>query len=125
LVVLVGVGHGDGEREATYLARKIATLRVFEDDGGRLNRSLAEIGGSVLAVSQFTLYGKVRKGRRPSFTDAAHPQLAQRLFDHFCAALKSEGIAVQMGVFRAKMEVALVNDGPVTLWLDTDDLLRN
>ncbi len=118
-LVLVGITHNDGEAEAQTLARKIAGLRVFEDADGKMNLGLAEIAGAVLAVSQFTLYGDVRKGRRPSFTDAARPEQAEPLYQRFCQLLAAEGVAVAQGVFQAHMEIALVNDGPVTIWLDT------
>lgn len=120
-LVLLGITHDDGEAEAAFLARKIAGLRIFEDDEGKLNRALADVGGAVLAVSQFTLYGDARKGRRPSFTNAARPGHAEPLYQRFCALLRAEGIPVEQGVFQAEMKVALVNDGPVTLWLDTAD----
>jgi D-tyrosyl-tRNA(Tyr) deacylase len=123
-VVLVGVTHGDGEAEAALLARKIAGLRVFEDEDGKMNLSLGDVGGAVLAVSQFTLYADVRKGRRPSFTDAAPPEQAEPLYQRFCQLLAAEGVAVEQGVFQAHMQVALVNDGPVTIWLDSDSLGR-
>lgn len=121
-LVLLGITESDGEREAALLARKIAGLRVFEDGNGKMNLGLVDVGGSVLAVSQFTLYGDVRKGRRPSFTAAARPELAEPLYQRFCQLLAAEGVPVQQGVFQAHMEVALVNDGPVTLWLDSNDL---
>ncbi len=122
-LVLLGITHTDTVREADWLARKIAGLRVFEDAAGKMNRSLADVGGAVLAVSQFTLYADMRRGRRPSFVDAARPEQAQPLYERFCTTLADQGIPVARGVFRAHMEVALVNDGPVTLWLDTGDLL--
>ncbi len=118
-LVLVGITHSDGEAEARTLARKIVGLRVFEDDGGKMNLSLADVGGAVLAVSQFTLYGDVRKGRRPSFIDAARPEQAEPLYQRFCQLLAAEGVAVAQGVFQAHMQIALVNDGPVTIWMDT------
>lgn len=123
-LVLLGITHADDTADAALLARKVAGLRVFEDDGGKMNLSLADVGGAVLAVSQFTLYGDVRKGRRPSFTDAARPEQAEPLYRHFCQMLAAEGIAVEEGVFQAHMAVSLVNDGPVTLWLDTLELAR-
>lgn len=123
-VVLVGITHGDGEAEAALLARKIAGLRVFEDDDGKMNLSLDDIRGAVLAVSQFTLYADVRKGRRPGFTDAAPPEQAEPLYQRFCQLLAAEGVSVEQGVFQAHMRVALVNDGPVTIWLDSDSLGR-
>lgn len=121
-LVLVGITHSDGEAEAQMLARKIVGLRIFEDDDGKMNLSLKDIGGAVLAVSQFTLYGDVRKGRRPSFIDAARPEQAEPLYQRFCKLLAAEGVAVAQGVFQAHMQVALVNDGPVTIWMDTKDL---
>lgn len=121
-LVLVGITHSDGEAEARTLARKIVGLRVFEDDDGKMNLSLADIGGAVLAVSQFTLYGDVRKGRRPSFIDAARPEQAEPLYQRFCQLLAAEGVAVEQGVFQAHMQIALVNDGPVTIWMDTREL---
>lgn len=124
-LVLLGVTREDGEEEAAYLARKIAGLRIFEDDAGKMNRSLADVGGAVLAVSQFTLYGDARKGRRPSFVNAARPQQALPLYERFCTLLREEGVPVEEGVFQAEMAVELVNDGPVTLWLETEELMRN
>ncbi|MCS6825005.1 MAG: D-aminoacyl-tRNA deacylase [Caldilinea sp.] len=121
-VVLVGVAHGDGEAETRLLARKIAGLRVFEDNDGKMNLSLSDVDGAVLAISQFTLYADVRKGRRPSFIDAARPEQAEPLYQRFCELLRAEGIPVQQGVFQAHMEVELVNDGPVTIWMDTATL---
>ncbi|GIV71241.1 D-aminoacyl-tRNA deacylase [Caldilinea sp.] len=121
-VVLVGVAHSDGEAEARLLARKIAGLRVFEDNDGKMNLSLSDVGGAVLAISQFTLYADVRKGRRPSFTDAARPEQAEPLYQRFCELLRAEDVPVQQGVFQAHMEVELVNDGPVTIWMDTATL---
>ncbi|MCE7981276.1 MAG: D-tyrosyl-tRNA(Tyr) deacylase [Caldilinea sp. CFX5] len=123
-LILLGVTHRDGETEALYLARKIAGLRVFEDSDGKLNLGLTEVAGRALVVSQFTLYGDVRKGRRPSFTDAARPEQAVHLYQRFCQLLAEQGIPVQQGVFQAHMAVALVNDGPVTLWLDTAELMK-
>lgn len=121
-LVLVGITHNDGEMEARTLARKIVGLRVFEDDGGKMNLSLNDIGGSILAVSQFTLYGDVRKGRRPSFIAAARPEQAEPLYQRFCQLLAAEGVAVAQGVFQAHMKIGLVNDGPVTIWMDTAEL---
>jgi D-aminoacyl-tRNA deacylase len=123
-LVLLGVTHADGRAEAEWLARKVAGLRVFEDDAGKMNLGLTDVGGEVLVVSQFTLYGDVRKGRRPSFTDAARPEQAEPLVDYFASRLREEGLRVETGVFGAMMEVALVNDGPVTLWLDTAEVVR-
>ena len=121
-LVLVGVTHADGQAEADWLARKIAGLRLFEDAAGKMNLGLAEMGGAVLVVSQFTLYGDARKGRRPDFLQAARPEQAEPLVDYLALRLREEGLPVATGRFRAMMEVALVNDGPVTLWLDTADL---
>jgi D-tyrosyl-tRNA(Tyr) deacylase len=121
LVVLLGVGQADGEAEVQWLADKIIGLRVFEDDAGKMNRSLLEVGGAMLVVSQFTLYGDCRRGRRPSFTDAASPDLAERLYESFAARVRAAGIEVATGKFREHMRVGLVNDGPVTLWIDTAD----
>ena len=122
-LLLVGITHEDGEAEASYLARKIAGLRVFEDDQGKMNRGLADVDGAILAVSQFTLYGSTRKGRRPSFTHAARPEQAEPLYQHFCQRLREQGIVVEQGIFQAEMVITLVNDGPVTLWLDTAELM--
>jgi len=119
LVVLLGVGEGDTESDAHWLADKIAGLRIFDDAEGKLNLSVAEVGGSVLVVSQFTLYGDCRRGRRPSFTGAARPEEADRLYQVFVARLREQGLPVATGIFRERMQVALVNDGPVTLLLDT------
>ena len=118
-LVLLGVTHVDGEAEAVWLARKIAGLRIFEDEAGKFNRSLADVDGAVLVVSQFTLYGDTRKGRRPSFTEAARPEHAEPLCDLFVDLLRAEGVAVETGIFGAMMAVHLVNVGPVTLLLDT------
>ena len=119
LLVLLGVGSGDGPDEAQWLARKCALLRCFPDASGVMNRSVAETGGSLLVVSQFTLYGDTRKGNRPSFTSAAPPERAESLYRCFVAALREQGLPVEEGVFRAHMKVSLVNDGPVTLLLET------
>jgi D-aminoacyl-tRNA deacylase len=121
LVVLLGVGANDGEAEVEWLAEKIIGLRIFEDDEGKMNRSLAEVGGAMLVVSQFTLYGDARKGRRPSFIAAAPPELAERLYESFASRVAGQGVGVAMGRFRAHMLVSLVNDGPVTLWIDTEE----
>lgn len=118
-LVLLGVAQGDDEGAAEALADKVAALRIFEDEGGKMNRALAEVGGGVLVVSQFTLLGDTRKGNRPSFGAAAAPELAERLYQRFCALLREKGLPVATGIFRAQMEVELVNDGPVTLLLDT------
>jgi D-aminoacyl-tRNA deacylase len=119
LLVLLGVGPQDGAAELEWLAEKLANLRIFNDAEGKMNRSLLDVGGAMLVVSQFTLYGDCRKGRRPSFTDAAPPELAERLYDEFVSRVRSLGVEAATGVFRAHMDVALVNDGPVTLWIDT------
>ena len=119
LMVLLGVAQGDTSQEAKSLAEKTAGLRIFEDDAGKMNRSVEEIGGSLLVVSQFTLLGDCRKGRRPGFTDAAPPELADQLYEEYVAALRIRGVNVATGVFRADMQVALVNDGPVTMLLDS------
>ena len=118
-LVLLGVAGGDTPADAAYLAEKTAGLRVFEDAGGKMNLALGEVGGAVLAVSQFTLLGDCRKGRRPGFTDAAPPVLADTLYHEYVAALRAAGLTVATGVFRAEMQVHLVNDGPVTLLLDS------
>ncbi len=120
-VILVGVGHDDGDEQAQWLARKIAGLRVFEDAGGKFNLSLLDVGGGCLVVSQFTLYADARKGRRPSFTDAAPPEIAEPLIERFAGMLRRAGVGrVEMGVFGARMQVEIHNDGPVTILLDTD-----
>ena len=118
LCVLVGVTHDDGEREAVRLAEKVWHLRIFEDDDGAMNRSVADTSGEVLVVSQFTLYGDTRKGRRPSWIDAARPEHAEPLVDRFADALRDLGATVDTGVFGADMQVELVNDGPVTLLVE-------
>jgi D-tyrosyl-tRNA(Tyr) deacylase len=117
--VLLGVGHADGPGEAQQLAAKIAAMRIFPDDDGRFNRSVLDVGGAVLVVSQFTLYADTRRGRRPGFSDAAPPELAAPLVDTFADALRAQGLEVALGRFGAHMQVALVNDGPVTIMLDT------
>ena len=120
LLLLVGVANGDGEPEADWLAEKIAGLRVMADEEGKMNRSVNDVGGSVLVVSQFTLLADTRKGRRPSFVGAAAPEEATRLFDYFCERLRAAGVdQVETGRFGAMMNVALVNDGPVTIVLDS------
>ena len=122
LVVLLGVSESDALTDAEYLADKIAELRVFSDDEGKMNLSLGDVGGAVLAISQFTLYGDCRKGRRPSYTEAARPDKAEQLYDYFVRRILDKGIAVETGVFGAMMLVELVNDGPVTLMLDSAKL---
>jgi D-tyrosyl-tRNA(Tyr) deacylase len=119
LLVLVGVGPEDTAVDVEWMCGKLRTLRVFEDEAGKMNRSVEEIGGAVLLVSQFTLYGDCRKGRRPSFDGAASPELGERMYDALAAALRATGLRVETGVFRAAMQVGLVNDGPVTLLLDS------
>lgn len=120
LLVLVGVGRNDGPAEAAALAEKIAHLRIFDDAAGRMNRSLLEIGGAALVVSQFTLYGDVRRGRRPGFERAAPPEQARPLYEEFVARLRQQGLTVATGEFQARMDVELVNEGPVTILLDTE-----
>jgi D-tyrosyl-tRNA(Tyr) deacylase len=119
LLVLLGVSKTDTEKDADYLSEKVAHLRIFEDSDGRLNRSVMEVGGEMLVVSQFTLLGDCRKGRRPSFTEAAEPEPAMRLYEHFVRQTAKLGISVQTGRFQARMAVSLVNDGPVTLIIDS------
>lgn len=121
-VILLGVGHEDTEAEAEKLWNKIAKLRIFEDAAGKTNLSLRDVGGSVLVVSQFTLFASCKKGNRPSFTDAAAPDQADRLYRHFIELVRADGIPVEHGWFGAHMQVELVNDGPFTIWLDTDAL---
>ena len=123
-LVLLGVTHGDDETVAQALARKVVGLRVFEDGEGRMNLDLAAVGGAVLCVSQFTLYGSVRRGRRPSFTEAAEPARAEALYDRFCRAVQDAGTRCERGRFGAHMEVESVNDGPVTLLIDSAELER-
>jgi D-tyrosyl-tRNA(Tyr) deacylase len=118
-LVLLGVGTDDTEDDAVYLAGKAVGLRVFEDAEGKMNLSLADVGGAMLVVSQFTLYGDARKGRRPSFVEAARPEKANQLYESFCAEVRGQGIRVETGRFQRHMDVALVNDGPVTLLLDS------
>ncbi len=122
LLVLAGVAKDDGPADVAYIANKIASLRIFPEDDRLLHRTTAEIGGSVLVVSQFTILGDCRKGRRPSFDQAAPPELAERLYEELAAALAKTGLPVATGRFRAMMEVSLVNDGPVTLLLDSKKL---
>jgi D-aminoacyl-tRNA deacylase len=119
LLVLLAVAQDDSARDADYLADKIASLRIFSDADGRMNLSLLDIGGAMLLVSQFTLYGDVRRGRRPSYTDAAQPEKANTLYEYFVDRVRVGGIRVETGVFQAHMEVSLVNDGPVTILLDS------
>ena len=119
LLILVGVGHDDSADTARTMASKAADLRIFRDDEGKTNRSLIDVGGSVLAISQFTLFADTRKGRRPSFLDSAAPDQGNVLYEAFCAAVEERGIKVAKGIFGAEMEVELVNDGPMTIWLDS------
>jgi D-aminoacyl-tRNA deacylase len=119
LVVLLGVGGADRRADADYLADKIAGLRVFEDDGGKMNLSVADVGGAVLAVSQFTLYGDVRRGKRPSFDAAAAPGAARELYEHFVSKIRAGGLRCETGRFQEMMKVELANEGPVTILLDS------
>ena len=119
LLVLLGVEREDGDEQVRWMADKCAELRIFEDDAGKMNRSLIDIGGAMLVVSQFTLLGDCRKGRRPSFVGAAPPEHAEKLYDQFVAHIRSRNIEVATGIFRAHMDVSLVNDGPVTLLLES------
>ncbi|MBX9787741.1 MAG: D-tyrosyl-tRNA(Tyr) deacylase [Pirellulales bacterium] len=122
LVVLLGVAAGDRTADGDLLARKIIELRIFDDDEGRMNRSLLDVGGGLLVVSQFTLLADCRRGRRPSYTSAAEPALAEALYEQFVTRCRESVARVATGVFREHMDVALVNDGPVTIWLDTREL---
>ena len=118
LVVLLGIGHGDGEEQAAFLAEKIANLRIFEDEQGKANLSILDVKGEAIVVSQFTLYADSRKGRRPSFTDAALPNIAEPLVDRFVQLLRSHEVPTQTGQFGAHMSVEIHNDGPLTIWLE-------
>jgi D-aminoacyl-tRNA deacylase len=120
IAILLGVTQSDNQEDAKYLADKVVQLRIFSDEAGRMNRSLLDAGGSLLVVSQFTLYGDCRKGRRPSFDHAAPPEQARALYEYFIQHLRSSNIAVQTGVFQAEMELHLINDGPVTFILDSN-----
>lgn len=122
-MVLIGVSVQDGDKDVKYMADKVPNLRIFEDDEGKMNRSLKDVGGSILAVSQFTLYGDARGGRRPSFTEAARPETANELYEKLVEAWRAQGVHVETGRFRADMQVSLVNDGPVTLLLDSTKIL--
>ncbi len=117
-LVLVGITHTDTEKEADYLAKKVTNLRVFEDENGKMNLSLKDVGGKLLIVSQFTLYGNCLEGNRPSFTDAARPDMANELYEYFCKKCEEYNIEVQKGIFGADMKVSLLNDGPVTLMIE-------
>lgn len=119
LVIFLGVTHSDTPEEADYLAQKAIQLRIFPDESGRMNRSLLETGGALLVVSQFTLYGDCRKGRRPGFDEAARPEQARAIYEYFVNRLKTSNLIVETGVFQADMEVHLINDGPVTFFLDS------
>ncbi len=119
-LIFLGVSQDDSEKQAIYLADKIANLRVFEDDDGKMNLSLLDTGGSALVVSQFTLYGDCRKGRRPSYSKAARPELANELYEFFIEQLRGKNIEVATGKFQAMMEVSLINDGPITILLDSE-----
>ncbi len=119
-MVLIGVSVRDTEKDVRYMAEKVPNLRIFEDDAGKMNRSLLEVGGAILAVSQFTLYGDARGGRRPSFIEAARPEEANRLYEQLVTAWRSMGVHVETGVFRTDMQVSLVNDGPVTILMDSE-----
>ena len=123
-LVLLGVTHSDTKAEADFLVDKVVNLRIFEDDEGKLNRSLLDVGGELLVVSQFTLYGDARKGRRPSFVDAAPGDVSEPMYDYFVSKLRETGVHVETGRFGADMKVALVNDGPVTLLLEKDAVKR-
>ena len=124
LTVFLGVGVGDDESGAEYLAKKIAALRIFEDENGKMNLSVKDVGKEILLVSQFTLYGDTSKGNRPSFTGACEPQKANRLYEYFCAKTEQLGIKTARGVFGADMQVELINDGPVTIMLDSDEIIK-
>jgi len=121
LLILLGVGHGDDEATADALARRVCELRIFEDDEGLTNRSILDVGGEALVVSQFTLYADTKRGRRPGFTDAAPPDLAIGLWRRMAAGIEAQGVRTALGEFGAEMAVELVNDGPFTIWLDTAD----
>jgi len=118
LVILLGIGPGDGDEQTNYLVEKIANLRIFEDEEGKMNRSLLDVGGEAIVVSQFTLYADTRKGRRPSFTDAAPPEFASPLVERFAERLRALGVPTQTGEFGAHMLVEISNDGPVTIWME-------
>lgn len=118
LVVLLGIGQGDSAEQADFLAEKTSQLRIFEDPNGKFNLSVLDIQGQVIVVSQFTLFADTRKGRRPSFTEAARPEVAAPLVERFCTALRARGVPTQTGIFGAHMLVEIANDGPVTIWLE-------
>jgi len=119
LLILLGIGQGDTAKEADFLLEKAISLRIFEDEGGKMNRSLLETGGDLMVISQFTLYADCRKGRRPSFTGAAPPEEARKLYDLFVESARARGLRVASGIFQATMEVELTNSGPVTIFLDS------
>ena len=125
LLVLLGVTHPDTEKDADYLADKLISLRIFSDEQGRMNRSLGEVAGELLVVSQFTLYGSTRKGRRPSFEEAAPPEQARRLYEYFLSRVRLSNSKVESGIFQAEMQVHLINDGPVTFFLDSREATHN
>lgn len=118
LLILLGIGQGDSEKQALFLAEKTAQLRIFEDAESKFNLSLLDVKGEAIVVSQFTLYGDAHKGRRPSFSEAARPEIAAPLVDKFCEHLRAQGVPTQSGVFAAHMMVEIINDGPVTIWLE-------
>lgn len=122
-VILLGIGKDDGEKQCEYLAEKILNLRIFEDENGKLNKSLLDVGGKALIVSQFTLYADCKHGRRPSFTEAARPETAVPLYEKFISLFEKAGVEVQTGRFGADMTVFIENDGPVTIWLDTNEIM--
>ncbi len=124
LVLLVGIGNGDTEEDARYLSDKCLQLRIFEDEAGKMNISALDVGADVLAISQFTLFGNTRKGRRPSFVEAAPPEISRPLFERFVGFLKESGLKVETGIFGAHMLVKIFNDGPVTILLDSTDRLK-
>ncbi len=119
LLVYVGVGHGDGAEDVAYLANKVAYLRIFEDDAGKMNRDVTQVGGAVLVISNFTLHADTRQGRRPAFTDAAPAEVAVALYEDFCTALRGLGLTVETGVFRERMLVASENEGPINITIDS------
>lgn len=119
LLVLLGVGEEDDDKDLDYMVDKILGLRIFEDENGKMNLSLLDIGGEILVVSQFTLYGDVRKGKRPSFSTSAHPDMAEKIYNQFVERCKEKGVKTEKGIFGAYMDVALVNDGPVTILIDS------
>ena len=124
LLVLLGVGQDDGEEQARYLAEKCVGLRIFPDEEGKMNRSVREVGGAMLVVSNFTLYGDCRKGKRPNFMAAGQPEAAQRLYEYFVRQCRERGAPVETGHFGAHMEIDMQADGPVTIWMDTDEMRK-